>query len=330
MRVVIFGAGAVGSVIGGRLHAARATHGHDVTLVARGPHRDAITAHGLTINDHSGATTVDVPVVATIAEVALDDGDVVMLTMKTQDTPSALEQLAAHAPSGVRVVCAQNGVENERLALRHFEHVYGICVMLPSTFLEPGVVDAHGAPHNAILDIGRYPSGADATSETVAAVLRSSGLASESRPDIMRWKYTKLVMNLRNAIDALVSDPDRADPLIAAARSEAEECFRAAGIDRAGDDEDRDRRSGVMEMAAVRGGSGGRRGGSTWQSLARGSSTTEVDWLNGEIVLLGRTHGVATPVNELLCQVTRWVVASGRGPRSLTSAQVLGWRRSDR
>jgi 2-dehydropantoate 2-reductase len=327
MKIAVFGAGAVGSVIGGRLHAARSAHGHEVCLVARGPHREAIAVNGLTINDPDGTTCVDVPAVGAIGDVPLADGDVVMLTMKSQDTPQALEQLVGHAPSGVRVVCAQNGVENERLALRRFEHVYGICVMLPSTFLEPGVVDAHGAPHNAILDVGRYPSGADETSDALAAALRHSGLASESRPDVMRWKYAKLLMNLRNAIDAVISDPEHAAPLTEAVRTEAEACLRAAGIDHATDDEDRARRDGVMEMRPVPGSSRGRSGGSTWQSLARGAGTTEVDWLNGEIVLLGRRHGVATPLNELLCEVTRWVVANGLGPRSLTVAEVLARRR---
>ncbi|MBI5090083.1 MAG: ketopantoate reductase family protein [Actinobacteria bacterium] len=265
-----------------------------------------------------------------IDDVELADGDVVVLAMKSQDTPAALEQLVAHAPPGVRVVCAQNGVDNERLALRRFEHVYGVCVMLPSSFLEPGVVDAHGAPHNAILDIGRYPSGTDATSEAVAAALRAAHLASESRPDIMRWKYNKLMMNLRNAVDALISDPDNVAPLTDAARAEAEACLRAAGIEKASDDEDRARRSGVMALQPIPGRDAGRGGGSTWQSLARGATSTEVDWLNGEIVLLGRLHGVPTPVNQLLCEVARWALAERLGPRALTTQQVLDRRDAGR
>ena len=187
MRIVIFGAGAVGSVIGGRLSQHAAAHGHDVTLVARGSHCDAIRASGLTINDPAGTTTVQVPVAERIDHVALDAGDVVLLTMKGQDTPAALEQLAQHAPNSINVVCAQNGVENERLALRRFGNVYGMCVMLPATFMEPGVVDAHGAPHNAILDVGRYPAGTDATSEAIAAALdgQRAGQSIEPRRDAM-------------------------------------------------------------------------------------------------------------------------------------------------
>jgi 2-dehydropantoate 2-reductase len=139
----------------------------------------------------------------------------------------------------------------------------------------------------------------------------------------MRWKYTKLMMNLRNSIDALISDPENAQELLAVARQEAEACLDAAGIDKASDDDDRARRDGVMQVRPIPGSTSGRAGGSTWQSLARGATTTEVDWLNGEIVLLGRLHGVLTPVNTMLCDVTRWAVANGAAPRSMTTQQML-------
>lgn len=322
MRIVVFGAGAVGSVIGGRLYEHRDAHGHDVTLVARPAHCAAIRKHGLVIHDPAGTTSIAVPAVEQIADVALDRDDVVILAMKTQDTPAALEQLARHAPRA-RVVCAQNGVENERLALRVVDHVYGVCVMLPAGFMEPGVIDASGAPHNAILDIGRYPSGVDTTSGELASAFTASGLASRSIPDVMRWKYTKLMINLANAGDALVSDREHIDVLLAPARAEALASFAAAGIDRASDEEDRERRSGVMSAQPILDTSRVRGGGSTWQSIARGATSTEVDWLNGEIVLLGRLHGVPTPMNVLLCEAARRAVAIGVAPRSLTTAQLL-------
>lgn len=320
MRIVIFGAGAVGGVIGGRLHQHRERHGHDVVLVARGAHRHAIEHRGLTIRDPVGSVTVAVPVVERIDEVDLDAGDVVILAMKTQDTTAALEALAAHAPPGVAVACAQNGVENERLALRRFADVYGICVMLPAVFMEPGVVEANGWPRNAILDVGRYPNGTDHTAEDLAAAFEASGLASQTVPSVMRLKYTKLLLNLGNALDALVVEGESFTGLYERARAEAEACFSAAGIDYASADEDAARREGVMKRRSIEGRPRG--GGSTWQSLARGAATTEVDWLNGEVVLLGRLHGVPTPVNAMLQQEVRAAAATSRPPRSLTVAEL--------
>jgi 2-dehydropantoate 2-reductase len=320
MRIVVYGAGAVGGVIGGRLFQHREVHGNDVTLVARGAHYAAIRDRGLTINDPDSSVTLPVPVVDRIDAVPFEPGDVVVLSMKTQDTEPALEALTSCAPPGVAVACAQNGVENERLAARRFAQVYAICVMLPASFLEPGVVDAAGAPHNAILDIGRYPTGVDERAGALAAALEASGLASRPEPHIMRAKYTKLLMNLQNPIDALVGDRESSRDLYRRARTEGEACLAAAGIDYQSSEEERARRDGVMQIRPVPGRERG--GGSTWQTLARGGRTTEVDWLNGEIVLLGRLHGVPTPVNAMLQAVARRAALERRPPRSFTAADL--------
>ena len=320
MRIVVYGAGAVGGVIGGRLFQHHDVHGHAVTLVARGAHYDALRSKGLTLNDPNGSVTLAVPVVDRITAVPLDDGDVVILSMKTQDSEAALEALADHAPAGIAVACAQNGVENERLAARRFARVYGVCVMLPAQFLEPGVVDAAGSPHNAILDIGCYPAGVDDGARSLSAAFEASGLASRPDEAIMRAKYTKLLMNLGNPLDALVDDRQASNGLYTRARAEAEACLAAAGIEYASNEEERARRRGVMEMRAVPGRTRG--GGSTWQTLVRGARTTEVDWLNGEVVLLGRLHGVPTPVNAMLQEVARRAAAEGRPARSFTTTEL--------
>ncbi len=319
MKIVVFGAGAVGGVIGGRLFQHADKHGHDVAIVARGAHHDAIRDQGLTIHDPTGTVVLPVPVADRIDAIDLAAGDVVILAMKTQDTPGALAALADHAPD-VAVACAQNGVANERLALRHFADVYGICVMLPASFMEPGVVDANGAPNNAILDIGRYPLGVDLTAAAVAAAFEASGLVSLPQPAIMRFKYRKLTMNLANLLDALVSDRDGIGALHKRATAEAEACFAAAGIDCASVEEDRERRKGLLAITPIEGRQRG--GGSTYQSFARGAANNEIDWLNGEIVLLGRLHGVPTPVNAMLQQLARTAAAEHRSPRSLTIGQL--------
>ena len=66
-----------------------------------------------------------------------------------------------------------------------------------------------------------------------------------------------------------------------------------------------------------------RDGGSTWQSLARGSSTLETDYLNGEIAMLGRLHGVATPVNELLQQLAAEAARAGTKPGSMSLDELI-------
>jgi 2-dehydropantoate 2-reductase len=63
-------------------------------------------------------------------------------------------------------------------------------------------------------------------------------------------------------------------------------------------------------------------GGSSWQSLARGAGTIESDYLNGEIVLLGRTAGVPTPVNACFVRVAHELVLTGARPGSVDPSRI--------
>jgi 2-dehydropantoate 2-reductase len=297
MRFVVYGAGAIGGVLGGRLHEA----GHEVVLIARGPHLAAIREHGLRIDSRLGSVTVPVPAVGDPGEIAFRADDVVFLCMKSQHTEDAARALAASAPAEIGVVSVQNGVANEHTALRYFPNVYGMCVMCPAVHLEPGVVEASSAPVSGILDVGRYPHGVDARAEAMSAAVVTATFHSVPRPDIMRWKYGKLMNNLSNAIDALCGPALRGGELDQDARAEARACLDAAGIPFVDREEDTARRGDVIRWEP--GGGRSRPGASSWQSLARGTGSIEADYLNGEIVLLGRLHGVATPVNAALQRI---------------------------
>jgi 2-dehydropantoate 2-reductase len=255
-------------------------------------------------------------------DIVWQDGDVVILAMKTQDTVPALAALAAVAPPTVAVVCAQNGVENERMALRAFERVYGVCVMLPAAHLEPGLVQAHGAPMSGLLDVGRYPLGVDDVAAQIASDLSAARFSSEPVADIMRWKYRKLLMNLGNAIEAAAGTAARQGDLYERAAAEGEAVLAAAGIDVASAEEDPARRGEHMRMRPV----GGKRrdGGSSWQSLARGTGAIEADYLNGEIVLLGRRHDVPTPVKGALQRIANRMARDRIPPGTLTLEEIAG------
>ena len=317
MRFVIFGAGGVGGVVGGRL----AEYGHDVTLIARGAHYGAVRENGLRLESPDRIVTLQIPIVQHPSEIRWTADDVVLLTMKTQDTAAALRDLSTVAPAATPVVSVQNGVENERIALRVFSRVYGVCVMCPTNFLKPGVVQAWSAPVTGLLDIGRYPTGSDDLSESVAAAFRASTFPSEPRPDIMRWKYNKLLMNLGNAVEALCGQRGRSNPLIAAARREGVACLEAARIAYTSDEEEAIRRGGLLRLAPVAGQT--RPGGSSWQSLQRRTGNIEADYLNGEIVLLGRLYGIPTPVNALLQTLANRTAREGRAPGSMAIEEVL-------
>ena len=315
MKYVVYGAGAVGGVIGANLHRA----GIEVSLVARGEHLAALRSQGLRLDTPDGSERLRIPAVAGAADVVWTDDTVVLLTVKSQQTQDALEDLAAHAPARTPVVSAQNGVANEQAILRRFQDVYSICVMLPSAHLEPGVVAQKCSPTPGILDIGRIPRRTDDLDEAIAADLRRAGFESQPRPDIMAWKYRKLVLNLGNGVDAVCAAGEAADELVRRARDEGDLVLRHAGVVVVSPEEDAERRGDVLRS----GDAAWQPGGSTWQSVQRGAGSVEIDYLSGEIVLMGRLHGIPTPVNELLQRVVAEVAREGGPPRSVDAAALL-------
>ena len=318
MRVVVLGAGGIGGTIGARLHQA----GYDVALVARGAHLEAVRRQGLTFVTPEERVTLQIPAYARPGDVTWRDDDVVVLAAKSQDTEAAARDLAA-AAGQVPVVSAQNGVANEPTLARWFAQVHGMCVMMPTEHLEPGVVVAHSVAATGILDLGGYPGGTDQVDGELATALRASRFECEARPDIMRWKYRKLLNNLGNAVQALCGskmageDVQRCLDLLAA---EAAAAFAAAGIDPITEEEDDARRADHVQLRPV--GDSPRSGGSTWQSLTRGVGV-ETDFLNGEIALLGRLHGVPTPANARIQALMARAAAAGAPPGSMTAESLL-------
>jgi 2-dehydropantoate 2-reductase len=324
VRFVVFGAGAIGGVVGARLHQA----GFEVTLIARGPHYEAIRAGGLTIEDPDAAAVLEIDVADGPAGVRWAGSEIVLLCTKGQDSQSALRALQASAPAETPLVCLQNGVENERLALRLFGNVYGAVVMLPAAHLEPGVVQAYGASLTGLIDVGRYPSGLDERCHVLADALGRSRFSSKARADVMRFKYAKLILNLGNAVEAMCGPGSAAEELTSLAREEGRAVLRVAGIDSAAREVDdvqgRWERIGVREIGGRQ-----RAGSSTRQSLTRAGGSVESDYLNGEIVLLGRLHAVPTPVNEMLRQAANELAARRGQPESVPADELLARLRSE-
>ncbi len=318
MKWTIVGAGAIGGVVGAELHRI----GEDVALVARGEHGAAIRRDGLTFVDPAGRRALPIPAVGSVAELELHDGDVVVLAVKAQHTAGLLEQLAVVAPPGVRIVCAQNGVDNERQAARFFGEVIGASVTLLATHLEPGVVMAHSDPVLGTLQLGRYPAGTDGVAE-VADVLGRTRIRVDVLPDVMAFKNAKLRVNLANALEVICTEAGDRAPLVERLLAEASAAFEAAGMPVPG--------PGVatpvpepVDAATPR------TGGSTRQSVQRAAGSVETDYLNGEIVLLGRLHGIPTPANELLQQLARQVIAGRLAAESVPPEELLARLSADR
>ena len=311
MRYVIYGAGGVGGGIGAQL----AQGGHDVALIARGRHLDAIQEQGLLIKTPEGEATLSLPAVGHPSELDLRGEEVFLFTMKSQDSVSALDELRAVAGEDVPVIMAQNGVANERAARRRFRRAYGMLILLPAQFLEPGVVVLHGTPKRGTLHAGCFPRGVDDTIREVCANLEDCGFDSEPHREIMPLKYAKLLLNLNNAVEALVGLGVDTRDLARDLRREARLCFEAAGIDSWTPRQLVDHCRAGYDLGPVDGEE--RLGGSSWQGLMRGTGSIETDFLNGEIVLLGALHGVPTPLNEAVQRLAARAAREGSAPGDL-------------
>jgi 2-dehydropantoate 2-reductase len=205
------------------------------------------------------------------------------------------------------------------MALRFFPNVHGMAVMMPAQYTEPGKVVAFGKPKLGLLDIGRYPAGADPALKSLAAALDAAGFICTLRPDIMKVKYGKLLLNLSNIVGAALGAAGQHGPWYSLLRAEAEATYEAAGITFENTGADNPRRA-LMKSTPIAGIE--QIGTSSVQSLTRGTGATETDYFNGEIVLLGRQFGVPTPVNLAFTRIARKMIKDGLAPSSLTDADI--------
>ena len=142
MKIAVVGAGGVGGYFGGRL----AVAGLDVSMIARGPHLQAIRERGLQVQSVKGDFTADVPATGDPAEIG--PCDVVLFCVKSYDTESAASRLSPLIGDDTAVVSLQNGIDNEEriAAAVGADHVIGGAAFIFSSIAAPGVISHTGGP----------------------------------------------------------------------------------------------------------------------------------------------------------------------------------------
>jgi 2-dehydropantoate 2-reductase len=330
-RYIILGAGAVGGAVGARL----AFVGRDVVLVARGDHLAAMREHGLRLRTPEEDFTQQLPAVGGPEEIRLAVDDILILATKTQQ---ANEILAGWTDSPVHqngravgtageclpIFIALNGVAGEAFAHRYFRRVYGVCVWMPVVHLLPGEVIIRSTPRSGMLHIGRVPKmkrDHDQALEQVAADLVAANFEVPLPDDVMAWKYRKLISNIGNVFQALVARNGEWRPLVAEAEAEARGVLDAAGIGCITEAEESAARAAGFTMKPVTGVPKGT-GGSSWQSLQRGTGNIETDYLNGEIAMIAHRTGLDAPINERLAMLARRAAATGAKPGDISADQL--------
>jgi 2-dehydropantoate 2-reductase len=286
IKVAVMGAGAVGCYFGGML--ARA--GHEVVLIARPQHVEAIARDGLRMQ----TTSFDerVRLAASSDPGAVQGAQLVLFCVKSLDTEATGALLRPHLAPDALLLCLQNGVDNaERLrTVLTATDVAAAVVYVAVEMAGPGHVRHHGRGELVI-----EPSSAG---QAVAQALIAAGVPTEISGNVRGELWAKLILNCAyNAVSAIAQLPYgktvQGEGIQYVMRDVVAECLavaQAQGVQVAGDVH-----ASVAKLAA----SMPSQFSSTAQDLARGKPT-EIDYLNGLIVKRGEVLGVATPANRVL------------------------------
>jgi 2-dehydropantoate 2-reductase len=175
-----------------------------------------------------------------------------------------------------------------------------------------------------MLHIGRVPANADEHDQTLQQVATDLVAVNFDVPlpdDVMPWKYRKLISNIGNIFQALVARNGDWRALVADAEAEACRVLDAAGIAYIGEEEETAARAAGFTVKPVAG-LDEFVGGSTWQSLHRGTGNIETDYLNGEIVMIAHRIGMEAPINEQLAILARRAAAAGAKPGDIHVSQL--------
>jgi len=319
IRIGVIGAGAVGSALGALLHRA----GQNVVLVARPAHVAAIRQNGLQVDGDVGNFIASIEA----AETLNFRPDLTLLTVKTQDVVAAVKANQAFL-SDVPVVTFQNGIRSDQLvaSILPREQILSAVVLSHVTYLMPGKITV---VHRGKLILGRPFGERDGKLEEVAHILNQA-IPTRVTNNIQGAHWLKLIVNLNNALPAITNQTMDQIYTNASLRNLAVSLMREGlrvtnrahvrleslpqvsialtklvnwmPLSIAG----RIAAAKVRELTTE-----WPLWGSTLQSIQRGRPT-EIDYLNGEIVELGKHYGQATPLNAKIVELVHQVERTGQ------------------
>jgi 2-dehydropantoate 2-reductase len=331
--ITVAGAGSVGCYVGAWVAAA----GRNVTLLLRPALAEAITAHGVRVSDLEGrdmALPSHTLKFGSDPEVALGGAQVVLVTVKSRDTETMAGLIEQHAPQDALIVSLQNGVENAAVLRRVLgPNARVIAAMVPFNVVQ--TVESSKAPR-----FHRASSGTmqlEAGEAGLRDLLNVPGAPFAEHDDIEAVLWGKLLVNLNNALNALSDLPLRQQLgdrrwrlLISRQLREGLAVLRAAGIQpapvegvpprlmafalRFPDTLFRVAAKGMLsvDMNAR---------SSMWEDLRAGRST-EIDYLQGEIVRLADEYGVEVPVNQRVLKLIKDAERAKKGSPGLAPGTI--------
>ena len=318
MKIAIIGAGAIGSVVAGYLTKA----GVDCVLVGREDQVKAIQKNGLKISGARGSETIKVKVLPKLDK----EHDLVIFTVKTQDLDEAYAQNNEYLENCL-VLSSQNGVQADTILSSHYdkEKMLSSIVMFGATYTKPGEV-TYNFPGDWIL--GKPFSTVDLKVHEVAEILKKAFPVVVSM-NIMGMKWLKLFVNFNNCLPALIgksmqetfTDIEFCRISVHLLR-EGVRVIKEAGVEMVSlPNFPVERISGLVQMPVDQAAgilnktltslSKEPLYGSILQSIMRGKPS-EIDFINGEVTLIGRNIGSPTPLNDKVVDMVHQVEMTGK------------------
>ncbi|QWD98301.1 2-dehydropantoate 2-reductase [Polynucleobacter sp. MG-5-Ahmo-C2] len=291
-KIYVLGAGAVGCYFGGML----ARGHHDVTFIARPERTAALNESGLEMDCKAFHETVQVK--ASADPSILSDADLVLLSVKSLDTERMLAEVKSILPSKAVILSLQNGVANIDLASKIIANpIYAAVVYVAAEMIGPRTMKHHGRGELLIGNLGQGTSVGDQNLKEITRLFEEAGVPCSLAPQIKRDMWLKFMVNCSfNAISGIGQIPYgemMKSPGIVKLIEEITKEFLVIAAHEKVD-------ISMSEALAVNKSIATTmltQVSSTAQDLARGKMT-EIDFLNGYIVELGKRYKVATPYNE--------------------------------
>ena len=299
MKIVILGAGAMGSLYGGPL----SIHNEVWFVDVWKEHVDTVNQKGLTVQSSATDETVYYPKATTTAQ-DVGVADLAIIFVKSINTADALKESKSIFGPDTMVLTLQNGYGNDEDILPYIkaENLFIGTTACGATMLGPGRVFQAG---RGITNVGVTKSGNLCRAQCIADILEESGFEAKVASDVMEAVWTKLLVNVGlNAPLALLGVRngfigDNADTLEIGKVlvSEGIAVAAAEGYQLDGNE--------IVQHYYIEGSKVvGMNRCSMLQDVEK-KRKTEIEKINGAIVKLGKQHGIATPYNEVMLHMIR-------------------------
>jgi 2-dehydropantoate 2-reductase len=303
-KIYVLGAGAVGCYFGGMLARAH----HDVTLIARPARTQAIKDHGLKMDCQSFQEVIKLKASSQLT--LLKDADLILLSVKSLDTKKTIQEIAPILPKRAVILSLQNGVANVDIASSLMTNpIFPAVVYVASGMMDERTMKHHGRGELYIGKLAERSTQDEHHLAAIATLFEASAVPCSIAPYIKRDMWLKFLVNCTfNAISGIgqisYGEMVKVPEIIKLIDGITKEFIAIAALEGINIDIEEAGRANELIANTM-----ATQVSSTAQDLVK-KNRTEIDFLNGYIVELGKRHGVSTPFNQAVYALVKMLEPS--------------------